>query len=226
MADGGADALLEVVDRAFSAESEINSRPSVPSAATLRAARIISEKLRRVPKHRKKMDLTELRRILARCRQPLPPPGPPTGATDAQTEHARDTLNLFEERLEEALGTYVATRGATRPPILPDPRYLDAASCTVYGGFLGKQGRNEARWAMARILMGLEDQWWWFGSDLTPWQREEILRAVRQRYDDLRGPTPVSGDPWGRDVSRLMLLSQCRDLLLALAFAYNWNDPV
>jgi hypothetical protein len=225
MTEGTPDQLLEVMDAVFSQSDATPPAPQSPglSPAALRAARTILEKLRRAPKRRAAggtVNLAEIRRILARCRQPPPP------AVVSATETPRDTLDLFEERLEEALTAYVQSTGTVRSPVLPDPRYLDGASCVVYGDFLSSRRRNELRWALARILLGLENQWWWFGSTMTPWQREEILRAVRQRYEDVRGPTPVGGDPWGRDVSRLMLLSQCRDILLALAFAYNWDDPI
>ena len=139
--------LLEVLN-------EIMGTPSVRAAQTIRA------KLSSTTQPPQPLTTGEIRLLLGKCF----PPSPTAGPADAAVSHLR-----------AALVHYVACQGMVWSPMLPQAQRLDAVSGMVYLSFLHSDEPMELRWALCRVLLQLQFQWWWVHSTLTPLQAQHII---------------------------------------------------
>lgn len=80
--------------------------------------------------------------------------------------------------------------------------------------------------------MELESQWWWLGvklapcladrrpptlctADRRPWQSDQIVHEVQRQYDErYRMPIALVRHPWSKEAAIMMLLTECRDVLV------------
>lgn len=203
-----------------------------------RAARLIVEKLRHHPRsplaqvHR--LGTVELRSLLARCFAKTPAKADLTSATPTPPE----TLALFQQTLDGALVQYAASLGTMQHPVLPPPAYhMDSLSCVIYDSLFCGLENDSKRWVLARILLGLQDQWWWLcgsllrhrcrptkwwlDSRLTPWQRDDIVAGIHRQYEErfrFRN-LAIGQNPWSREACLMVLTARCRDALVDMACA-------
>ena len=64
----------------------------------------------------------------------------------------------------------------------------------------------------------MRGQWWWLGTAITPWQRDDIVATVSKRYEERhRHPLALGQCPWSRDASVMLLMVACRDALVDMA---------
>ena len=118
-----------------------------------------------------------------------------------------------------------------------------ATKTTCAGPWQGLTRAPASPPSRARLHLGLYSQWWWSGSiwhvqktlvsvwrsthTLTgctlmrgvsrPRQGDGIVRDVQRQYEELCGGPPAgtaAGHPWSADTAVMMLLAECRDLLV------------
>lgn len=108
--------------------------------------------------------------------------------------------------------------GTMLHPLLPQADFLDTLSADIHRSFLRNTARDDHRWALSRVLLDMNSQWWWFGTALTPWQRDELVVGIRRQYDERhRRPVAIAHCPWSRDTAVMLLLASCRDALVDMA---------
>ena len=127
-----------------------------------------------------------------------------TGAARPLTLHWLRDLAGRTKRLESPydrlhrdclsqLWTYINTSGAQRGGLLPSPYAgMDPCTSTTFQSLVDSSTDYPLRWAVCRIVLGLESQWWWLPSPLTRAQADELLWDIVTRY-------PCHADAWLRN---------------------------
>ena len=88
-----------------------------------------------------------------------------------------------------ALGLYVESFGACRCDIFaPRGQLLSSLTAYCYRHIIYSGQRYALRWALCRIVLGLDYQWWWLHSEITMAQRESITRDIQQVYHTCWSP--------------------------------------
>ena len=141
--------------------NEIMDTPNVSAAQVIRA------KLSSPTQPSRPLETQEIRSLLGKCI----PPSPPAAPTDAVVSHLR-----------AALAHYVAHQGAVCSPMLPQAQRLDGVSGMVYLSFLHSDEPIELRWALCRVLLELQFQWWWVHTTLTPMQAHAIIYTTEKHF--------------------------------------------
>ena len=156
--------------------NEIMDTPGARAAQTIRA------KLSSTTRPSRPLETGEIRSLLETCFPPPPPPAP----TDVVVGHLR-----------AALAHYVAWQGTVCSPMLPHAQRLDAVSGMVYLSFLHSEEPMELRWALCRVLLQLQFQWWWVHSVLTPMQAHAIIHTTTQHFQQFWVPQLTGSHlPW------------------------------
>lgn len=91
------------------------------------------------------------------------------------------------------LWTYITTAGTMRGSLLPSPfAAMEPFSCTTFQSLVESGAAYPMRWAICRMVLGLESQWWWLPSALSKAQADELLWDLGTRY-------PFHADAWLRN---------------------------
>ena len=132
---------------------------------------IITEKLRSVVDVGRSTSTTkeQLRRIIAALQTPTHDP--------VLTTHR---VNCSMQEFRNALQRYVVHKGCCDHSQLPRAACtLDAISASVYLQFVSSDGEAyDLRWALCRILLGLQNQWWWLHFRFSAWEADSLIHDI------------------------------------------------
>ena len=251
--DQSARFLLSILDEIARPTPQPRRRASIPQLVQKlrqraidreywKAMHTIREKLRHHrlgsgPPPRRPMDTHEIRALLARCLGRMQAPPPPSGTQQA--------LGVCENALDVALTQYVDSAGSMVHPILPqNPSHLEPIAAVLYDALLCHLARADHRWALARLLLGLQQQWWWpcaplgwrggwVGQDgpsreahrqrlsapLTHWQRDALVAAIHEQCEMRGGAMPPAACAWSPEATFGKLMGHCRTVLVGMAYA-------